>query len=85
MSVQVSPTPNPAAMKFMVGRPVGGPATVRPNDPAVEGFLAQLVAIDGVASVFFTANFLTITKTPPADWDTIVAEAVSILEAEFSG
>lgn len=85
MSVQVSPTPNPAAMKFTVGRPVGGPATVRPGDHNAEGFLARLVAIDGVVSVFFTANFLTITKTPHADWDAIVAEAVSILEAEFSG
>lgn len=83
MTVSVSPTPNPNAVKVLVGHPVGGPATVRPDSEPGEQYLADLVAIDGVASVFFTADFFTITKTPSSEWDAILAEAVPILEEQF--
>lgn len=81
----MSPTPNPAAMKLTVGVPVGGPLTARPGDSGLEGYLEDLVGIEGVASVFLTANFITITKTPPADWEAILTDAVPILEERFGG
>ncbi|MFO7298973.1 MAG: NifU N-terminal domain-containing protein [Actinomycetes bacterium] len=84
MPVVPSPTPNPAAMKFTVGAPVGGPATVRPNDDAT-GFAADIAALDGVTSVFFTADFVTVTKDPSASWDDLVPEVVAILERAFPG
>lgn len=83
MAVTVSPTPNPNAMKFMVGQPVGGPGTVRSGSDASEEYLTELIAIDGVASIFFTADFLTITRSPTVEWDDILAEAVPILERRF--
>jgi NFU1 iron-sulfur cluster scaffold homolog, mitochondrial len=82
MAVATMPTPNPNAMKFVVGGPVGGPSTVT-RESGGTGFAAELVGIDGVASVFFTADFVTITKSPSAEWDDIVAPALAILEAEF--
>jgi len=83
MAVQVEQTPNPNALKFSVGRPVGGPGThVRGSEPE-EAFLAGLLAIDGVASVFFTADFVTISKTPDGSWDFITPEATAILEGHF--
>lgn len=83
MPVHVFPSPNPNAMKFTVGRPVGGPATHTPASTPEEGFVAHLLAIPGVSSIFMTADFVTLTKAPDADWDTIVPVATSILETEF--
>ena len=83
MPVRVEPSPNPNAMKFTVGVPVGGPTThVAGSDPG-EGFVADLLAVDGVSSIFMTADFVTITKAPDASWDIIVPEAVEILGSEF--
>lgn len=83
MEVRVEPTPNPNATKFTVGVPVGGPGThLKGSDPSEE-FVAQLLNLDGVASVFRTADFVTISKTPDASWETIVPEASAILESHF--
>ncbi|MGD2060240.1 MAG: NifU N-terminal domain-containing protein [Acidimicrobiia bacterium] len=84
MPVQVEPTPNPNALKFTVGEPVGGPGTyVRGAEPD-EDFLAALLELNGVASVFFTADFVTISKTPEGAWDEITPGATAILEARFT-
>lgn len=48
-----------------------------------EVFAAALVALDGVTSVFFTADFVTISKTAEASWDQITQEATAILESHF--
>ncbi len=84
MEIRAEPTPNPNAMKFALGVPVGGPGTyLRGSDPEEE-WIAGLLALDGVASVFLTADFVTISKTPDASWDSIVPEARAILESRFS-
>lgn len=83
MSVRVEQTPNPNALKFSVGEPVGGPGTVVKGSQPEEEFLAQLLELDGVASVFFTADFVTISKTPEGSWDSITPEATAILEGRF--
>jgi hypothetical protein len=83
MAVVVAPSPNPNAMKFSVGKPVGGPTThVAASDPA-EAFARDLLAIDGVTSIFMTADFVTISKSSEALWDSIVPKATAILESEF--
>ena len=83
MAVRVEPTPNPNAVKFSVGRPVGGPGTYVKGAQPEEVFLASLLEVDGVASVFFTSDFITISKTPDGSWDVITPEATAILEGHF--
>lgn len=83
MAIKVEQTPNPNAFKFSVGSPVGGPGTYVKGSEPEEEFLAELLALDGVASVFFTADFVTITKTPDGSWDAITPEASGILESHF--
>ena len=83
MAVRAEPTPNPNAMKFTVGRPVGGPGTYSRGDDPDEGYLAELLALDGVTSVFLTADFVTLSKSPDGSWDEIVPEASEILERQF--
>lgn len=83
MAIRMERTPNPAAMKFSVGTPVGGPATFA--DPAdAEPWVADILGIDGVASVFMTADFVTVTASPASDWDAMSGRVVEILESRFA-
>ncbi len=84
MPVQPEPTPNPNAVKFTVGRPVGGPKTFSGEAEAKgEPLAAGLLGIEGVSSVFMTADFVTVTKEADGDWAAITPLATSIIEAHF--
>jgi hypothetical protein len=84
MAVTVAFSPNPNAMKFSVGTEVGPPTThVAGSEPEAE-FARSLLALPGVTSIFMTADFVTISKTPDAPWDEIISEATAILESEFA-
>lgn len=83
MSVAAEPTPNPNAMKFTVGKPVGGPATFSRDSAGENPAADSLLAIEGVVSVFFTADFVTLTKSPEAAWEDITDRASSVLEDHF--
>ena len=84
MPIQIQGTPNPNALKFNVGTDVGGPTTVVAGQPSDDPAANALIDIEGVTSVFMTADFVTVTKTPEADWQEIVDQAHPILEARFS-
>jgi len=82
MGVTVETTPNPRAMKFNVGGPVGTTASATSAEGADER-ISELFAIDGVMSVFMTADFVTVTRTEVADWSSIVPLVTSSLEQTF--
>lgn len=82
MAVTAESTPNPNALKFVVGVPVGGPVTYRDADGADE-WVASLFALGGVQQVFCTGDFVSVTKTADADWDALVTEVQTILESAF--
>ena len=83
VAVVVETTPNPLAMKFTVGAPVGGPATYADPESA-DGRIAPILRIAGVRSVFVTGDFVTVTSTEGASWETIVDEVVTVLESSFA-
>jgi hypothetical protein len=85
MAIRVEHTPNPNALKFSVGQSVGGPGTYVKGAEPEEEYLSQLLDLEGVSSVFFTADFVTITKTPDGSWDSIEQAAAAILESKFEG
>ena len=85
MAIRVEQTPNPNALKFSVGESVGGPGTYVKGAEPKEEYLGQLLDLQGVSSVFFTADFVTITKTPDGSWDAITSEATAILGGQFAG
>lgn len=82
MAVVVESTPNPRAMKFTVGTPVGGPATFV-DAASADASVAPILLIDGVQSVFMTGDFVTVTRAEESSWDSIVDEVVKILESAF--
>ncbi|HTV33122.1 MAG TPA: NifU family protein [Methylocella sp.] len=70
MFIQTEPTPNPATLKFLPGRPVmmAGTLDIRNTTGAGQSPLAQaLFAIEGVTGVFFGSNFISVTQTG-AEW-----------------
>ena len=83
MPVSVSNTPNPNALKFTVGADVGGPQTHAAGSTPDDPMAAELIAIDGVTSMFATADFITLSKRPDVSWETIAPAAESILERYF--
>ncbi len=85
MAIEISNTPNPNALKFSVGTDVGGTFTFVAGKESDDPTGAALVAIDGVTSVFMTADFVTLSKVPEATWETIAPLATQILEERFAG
>ena len=83
MAISAAPTPNPNAMKFSVGAPVGGPSTFVAGAPTDDPMATEILAIAGVTSMFMTADFVTISKAPDASWESIEPEATAILERRF--
>lgn len=89
MFIETEGTPNPATLKFLPGRDVGGMATAdfaEPVDTAVSPLAARLFALEGVARVFLGADFVTVTKTEDADWAQLKARVLgAIMDHALSG
>ena len=83
MAVTIQNTPNPNALKFSVGVAVGPPQTFTAATAADNEMAAALLALEGVTSVFMTADFVTLSKDPAVGWDLIAEPAREILEAHF--
>ena len=83
MAIGIDRTPNPNALKFTVGKPVGGPVTFTKANAADSPLAETLLAIPGVVSMFMTADFVTLTKTGEAAWSDIEGVAVAALEEHF--
>jgi hypothetical protein len=75
------PTPNPDALKFTLD--VALPAMINAGSPgeAEDAFTRAVFASPGVANVFGVNDFVTVTRTPGADWAPIIA-AVEAAAAE---
>ena len=68
----ISPTPNPDAMKYTVDRRFDEMFNIASaEDAASNAFARAMFEAGGVASVFGTADFVTITRSDGADWGTI--------------
>lgn len=83
MPIVIENTPNPNALKFTVGVPVGGPQTFVAGQPHDNELADGLVGIPGVTSCFMTADFVTLSKGPEGDWNTIAPVAEALLAAHF--
>ena len=84
MPVTASPTPNPNAMKFSVGVPMGGPVTYRAGQETEDPLAAAILATEGVTLVFWTADFVTVQKEAGRDWVDIQPAIVAVLTKHFS-
>ena len=81
---EIQATPNPNAAKFVLDRAVSVQptsffdATAAKSDPLA----ARLFAIEGVSSLLFLGDFITVNKRADADWQSIAREVKAALLAD---
>ncbi len=88
MFIQTEPTPNPATMKFIPGKPVLGSGTVdyrSPDEAAGSPLASRLFEIDGVSGVFLGSDFISVTKAD-GEWQHLKPAILgSIMEHFMTG
>ncbi|MBV8913872.1 MAG: NifU family protein [Acetobacteraceae bacterium] len=86
MFIETEGTPNPATLKFLPGREVMGMGTADFAGPdlAARSPLAQaLFALPGVARVFLGGDFVTVTKSDLADWQSLRPQVLGTIMEHF--
>ena len=74
MFIQTEETPNPNTLKFLPGVQVMSEGTIEfsDKDNALKSNLANLIfSIDGISRVFFSSDFISVTKTENLDWEVL--------------
>jgi Fe-S cluster biogenesis protein NfuA len=85
MFIQTEPTPNPATLKFLPGRPVlaSGTLDMRDKDAAAQSPLAErLFGIAGVSGVFFGSDFIAVTKAA-GEWQQLKPSILGAIMEHF--
>jgi hypothetical protein len=83
-SVTSQPTPNPHAYKFTIeGHAFDSPTSVASAADAAGTPFEALFRVEGVASVFATANFVTVMKDPGRNWGGLIEPITAALEGAF--
>ncbi|MBX9772297.1 MAG: virulence factor, partial [Candidatus Obscuribacterales bacterium] len=79
----IETTPNPNSMKLNLDESVGKPVTYTVEQRAASpDYVARLLDIEGVKSVFVCHDFITLNRDPRADWKFILDKATNILSGE---
>ena len=79
--LEVQPTPNPNAMKFVLDRPIVEQPTSFLNAAAAGGhsIANRFFAIPGVSSLLLLGDFVTVNKTADASWADIRDQVQRVL------
>ena len=80
---EVQPTPNPNAAKFILDCSVSEQPTSFFSASAATGnpLATKLFGIPGVSSLLFLGDFITVNKSPEADWKEITTRVEAVLAA----
>ncbi|HEY8190271.1 MAG TPA: NifU family protein [Micavibrio sp.] len=87
MFIQTEKTPNPEVLKFIPGEAVlkKGTAEFKPGDDVSHSPLAQrFFRLDGVKSVFFGSDFISVTKAGEKDWAVLKTQVLAAIMEHFS-
>jgi Fe-S cluster biogenesis protein NfuA len=86
MFIQTEETPNPATLKFLPGRDVlaDRTASFTSAEDAGESPLAQrLFEVEGVTSVFFGSDFVSVSKAAEKEWYLLKPAVLGVLMEHF--
>lgn len=80
-------TPNPNSIKWVLGEavvPAGASAFFEESPGAAVSPLAtDLFGVDGVVTVFFASNFVTVTKRDDAEWPDLAEPVVAAIKGSL--
>ena len=85
--VQIQPTPNPNAWKFILDRPVlleGKSTYLSPQEAELNPLAAALFQVAGVKQVHFFQNVITITQTFDADTEPLQQAVISVIQTRMA-
>ncbi|XP_041723087.1 NFU1 iron-sulfur cluster scaffold homolog, mitochondrial [Coregonus clupeaformis] len=87
LSIQTQDTPNPRSLKFLPGKPVLGVGTLdfpSPSSAECSSLARDLFGIEGVKSVFYGPDFITVTKADDdVEWTDIKHHAMDAITKFF--
>ncbi len=85
IEILISETPNPNAVKITLSRIVITEGKTYRDAAATDVLWAKaLLAIPGVIGVYGIHNFISVNKSPEADWQVILPQAKQALAQIFS-
>jgi hypothetical protein len=88
-AIEIDATPNPNSLKFSVAgvelTGAGLESYSSPAQAAGSALGAALFRLNGVVNVFIVPQFMTVTKRPDVDWDELVPQIESVLQAHLAG
>ena len=79
--VEVQPTPNPNALKFLLDRSISDQPTSFFNAAGAKDhpIASRLFAVRGVSSLLLLGDFVTVNKSPDASWADIKSGVQRVL------
>ena len=79
--VEVQPTPNPNAAKFVLDKPISQQPMSFFNEGAAKDHpvASKLFEIPGVSSLLLLGDFITVNKKPEIKWSQITARVEKVL------
>ena len=86
-TIRFSATPNPNAAKFTADHTIvegKSRSFYNAQQAAADPIAAPLFELEGVASVFMVADFVTVTKQPDAEWSELIPAVSDVLERVLS-
>ena len=86
MFVQTEITPNPNSLKFLPGKTVSehGSFEITKKDKTNNELVKNLLSINGVESVFFGKDFISINKKNESSWEEIKHIVISLINDFYS-
>jgi Fe-S cluster biogenesis protein NfuA len=84
--VQTETTPNPDALKFIPGQPLGTSTHefLTQSSALASPLASALFNVAGVKSIFFGPDFIAVNKEPDSPWATMKPEVYSIIIEHFT-
>jgi Fe-S cluster biogenesis protein NfuA len=87
MFIETESTPNPATLKFIPGREVMGARGTAdfasPEAAARSPLASRIFALPGVARVFLGSDFVTVTQSGVADWQSLRPQVLGAVMDHF--
>ncbi|CAG9806870.1 unnamed protein product [Chironomus riparius] len=88
MFIQTQDTPNPDSLKFLPGKDVLGKGNTmdfpQSKDAMISPLAKLIFRIEGVRSVFFGGDFITVTKQEEAEWGVLKPEIFAVIMDFFA-
>jgi Fe-S cluster biogenesis protein NfuA len=86
LDIDIQPTPNPNAIKFILNIPVKdvGNSTYKSPSECGENHLAlELFKVRGIDQLHFFENVIAVTKFSYEDWDSVEVNVIKILKEQM--